>query len=63
LWSAATAGAATAWFVKIILPAMHPALTAVFVLGAYGLIFLTITLLFRIPEAVSFWARVSKVQR
>lgn len=63
LWSAATAGAATAWFVKIILPAMHPAFTAVFVLGAYGLVFLTITLLFRIPQAVSFWARVSKVQR
>jgi putative peptidoglycan lipid II flippase len=63
LWSAATAGAAAAWLVKIILPVMHPALTAVFVLGTYGVVFLGITLLFKIPEAVSLWQRVLKVQR
>ena len=63
LWSAAIAGAAAAWFVKIILPSMHPALTAVFVLGTYGVIFLGITLLFRIPEAVSLWERLRKGTR
>jgi putative peptidoglycan lipid II flippase len=63
LWGAAAAGAVAAWSVKIILPSMHPVLTAVFVLGTYGVVFLSITLLFRIPEAVSFWRRVLKVQR
>jgi putative peptidoglycan lipid II flippase len=63
LWGAATAGAAAAWFVKIILPSMHPALTAVFVLGTYGLIFLGITLLLRVPESVSLWERVRRGTR
>jgi putative peptidoglycan lipid II flippase len=58
LWSAATAGAAVAWFVKIILPTqLHPALTAVFVLGAYGLVFLGTTFVLRIPEALSLAGR------
>jgi putative peptidoglycan lipid II flippase len=63
LWTAAIAGAAAAWLVKAALPGMHPALTAVFVLGTYGLVFLGVTLLFRVPEAVSFWRRVLKMQR
>jgi putative peptidoglycan lipid II flippase len=62
LWSAAIAGAAAAWFVKVVLPGMHPALTAVFVLGTYGVVFLAVTLFFRVPEAISFWNRVLKVQ-
>jgi putative peptidoglycan lipid II flippase len=62
LWIAAIAGAAAAWFVKIILPGMHPALTAVFVLGTYGVFFLGITHLFEIPEAVAFWKRVLRVK-
>jgi putative peptidoglycan lipid II flippase len=51
LWSAAIAGAALAWFVKIILPSMHPALAAVLILGPYGCTFLAMTFLLRIPEA------------
>ena len=51
LWTAAIAGAAAAWMVKLILPAMHPALIAVFVLGPYGLVFLAATFALRIPEA------------
>src|SRR5262249_28003029 len=50
LWTAAVAGAAAAWVVKIVLPAMHPVITAMFVLGTYGALFMGITLLFRIPE-------------
>jgi putative peptidoglycan lipid II flippase len=63
LWSAAIAGAALAWLVKIVLPNMHPALSAVFVLGTYGLVFMGITLFFGIPEAVAFWRKALKVQR
>jgi putative peptidoglycan lipid II flippase len=54
LWSAALAGAAVAWLVKIILPVFHPAVTAVLVLGPYGLVFLGITLALKVPEASSF---------
>jgi len=62
LWSAAIGGAAAAWSVKVVLPAMHPALSAVFVLGTYGLVFLGVTLFYRVPEAISFCNRVLKVQ-
>src|SRR5262249_33977855 len=62
LWGAAVVGAAAAWFVKILLPGMPPALAALFVLGTYGVLFLGITLLFRIPEAVTLWRRVLKMQ-
>ncbi len=51
LWSAAVAGAAIAWLAKTHIPAMRPELTAVFVLGPYGLVFLAATFLLKIPEA------------
>jgi putative peptidoglycan lipid II flippase len=51
LWSAAAAGAAAAWLVKVVLPGMHPILSAVFIVGPYGSIFLAATFLLRIPEA------------
>jgi len=47
-----------AWAVKLALPALHPILRAVFVLGPYGLIFLGITLLLRIPEAATALSRL-----
>jgi putative peptidoglycan lipid II flippase len=62
LWGAAVVGAAAAWIVKILLPGMPPALAALFVLGTYGVLFLGITMLFRIPEAVTLWRRVLKMQ-
>jgi putative peptidoglycan lipid II flippase len=51
LWTAAIAGAAAALGVKLILPAMHPAIVAVLVLGPYGVVFLAATFALRIPEA------------
>ena len=50
LWSAAAAGAAAGWGVKLLLPPLHPAVTAVGVLGAYGVVFLGVTFAMRIPE-------------
>src|ERR1051326_6944914 len=62
LWTAAIGGAAAAWSVKVVLPGMHPTVSAIFVLGTYGLVFFGVTLLFRVPEAIPFWNKVLKVQ-
>ena len=51
LWSASLVGGAVAWSLRIGLPPFHPAITAVFVLVPYGLVFFAMTLLLRIPEA------------
>jgi putative peptidoglycan lipid II flippase len=53
LWTAALAGAAAGWAVKTALPALHPALAAVAILGSFGLIFVAATLALRVPEARS----------
>lgn len=63
LWGSAIAGGAVAWAVKRALPMLHPAITATVVLGAYGLIFLIATLVFRVPEASATLARVSRLRR
>ena len=60
LWSAAIAGAAAAWLVKIFLPGMDPMLTAVLVLGPYGCTFLATTFLLRIPEASTAFKRLRR---
>jgi putative peptidoglycan lipid II flippase len=58
LWSAAIAGAIVAWLLKSALPSMHPGVTAVAILGPYGLVFLAATVVMRIPEASTAVARV-----
>jgi len=50
LWSAAALSAAAAWAVKLLLPPLHPAIAAVGVLGAYGLVFLGVTFAAGVPE-------------
>jgi putative peptidoglycan lipid II flippase len=63
LWTAAAAGAALAWAVKLAIPVLHPAVTAVLVLGPYGLIFLAMSLALNIPEARSALTRVTHSRR
>jgi putative peptidoglycan lipid II flippase len=60
LWSAAAQAAAVGWGVKLALPAMHPVITAILVLGPYGLVFLALTLALRIPEASNALARLRR---
>ena len=60
LWGSAIAGAAVAWGVKIALPSMHPIVTAVLVLGPYGVVFFAMTLVLRIPEASTALARLRR---
>ena len=63
LWGSAIAAGAIAWTVKLALPALHPAITAVVVLGAYGLIFLMGTLALRVAEASAALGRVARLRR
>ncbi|HEX3704328.1 MAG TPA: lipid II flippase MurJ, partial [Vicinamibacterales bacterium] len=63
LWTAAAISAAAAWAVKLALPAMHPALTAVLVLGPYGLVFLAVAVAMRVPEVSTALARVGRLAR
>jgi putative peptidoglycan lipid II flippase len=55
LWASAAAGAAVAWAIKLSMPTLHPVITAVLVLGPYGVAFFTATWLFRLPEASLMW--------
>jgi hypothetical protein len=48
-----------AWVAKLALPAMHPALVAVLVLGPYGIAFFAVAFALRVPEASSVLARVT----
>jgi putative peptidoglycan lipid II flippase len=57
LWSAAIAGAAVAWMVKLALPPIHPALAAFMILGPYGLVYLGATVLLGVSEASAAVAR------
>src|SRR5207244_497609 len=63
LWTAAAAGAAAGWIVKVNVPAIHPALVALVVLGPFGLIYLAATLAFRIHEASAMLGRLSRLRR
>jgi putative peptidoglycan lipid II flippase len=58
LWLSAIAGAMAAWAVKLLLPAMHPALEALFVLGVYGVVFLTVTSALHVSEASRVFNRL-----
>lgn len=51
LWAAALAAAAVAWGAKLAMPSFGPIVTAVIVLGPYGVIFFAMTFALRIPEA------------
>jgi putative peptidoglycan lipid II flippase len=60
LWGSAIAAAAIAWSVKLALPSLHPIVTAMLVLGPYGVAFLAMTLALRVPEASSSLARLRR---
>ena len=47
LWASAVAAAAAAWVAKLALPPLHPIVTAILVLGPYGIVFFGATLALR----------------
>lgn len=59
LWAASLVGAATAWMVKVGVPAMHPVPLAGLVLVPYGLATFAAALVFGVPEASSTLRRLT----
>jgi putative peptidoglycan lipid II flippase len=62
VWSAAVAGAAAAWGVKLMLPSAHPIVIAMLVLGPYGIVFFAATFALRIPEAAAAMRRFRRAR-
>jgi putative peptidoglycan lipid II flippase len=60
LWISAGFAAALAWGVKLSMPALHPVLKAIAILGVYGFVFFGAALLFRVPEAHRLAARITR---
>jgi putative peptidoglycan lipid II flippase len=58
LWTAAIAGGAVAWAIKLALPVQQPIVVAAAVLLPYGLVYLGMTIVLRVPEARTAVARV-----
>jgi putative peptidoglycan lipid II flippase len=58
LWGAAILAAAVAWGIKLVIPVMHPAVTAIVVLGPFGLVYFAATYVFGIPETSSVLKRL-----
>jgi putative peptidoglycan lipid II flippase len=61
LWSAAVAGAAIAWAVKLAPGLDHPIVGAIAILGPYGVLYLGITHRWRIPEARTTVRRLTRI--
>ncbi len=57
LWTAALAGAAVAWAVKLALPPLPPVVAAVLIVGPYGIVFFGITMALGLPDVRSFLRR------
>jgi putative peptidoglycan lipid II flippase len=51
LWTAAIAGAAAAWGIKLSIPMLPPVVAAVLIIGPYGFVFLAMTVALRIDDA------------
>src|SRR6185436_17035902 len=60
LWMAAAAGAAVAWAVKLTIPPFHPIVTAILVLGPYGIVFFGATWTLGIGETSMALARIMR---
>jgi len=63
LWTSAGAGAAVAWGVKLALPRLHPIVSAIAILGAYGVVFFAMTTLLKVPEATTAVSRLTGLRR
>ena len=63
LWAAAAAGAAVAWAIKLAVLSFHPVVTAILVLGPYGVVFFAVTWLLGVGEASTALARFVRKRR
>lgn len=60
LWAAAATGAGFGWGAKLLLPSLHPVLTAVAVLGPFGITYFGVTSLAGLPEAAMLFKRTKR---
>ena len=60
LWVSAIIGAALGWALKIAVPIAQPVAAAIVILGGYGVAFLAMTLVLKIPEASETLARLTR---
>ncbi len=60
LWTSALAGAAIAWGIKLALPRLHPIIAAAVILAPYGLVYLGLTMLLKVPEATGALQRLRR---
>jgi len=58
LWASASLGAAVAWGIKLALPPLNPAVTAILVLGPYGLVFFAAAFALGVSDASSAFRRI-----
>jgi putative peptidoglycan lipid II flippase len=63
LWSAAIAGAAVAWVMKLALGPQHPILAAVSMLIPYGFVYVGLTLWWKVPESQAVIGRLARTIR
>jgi putative peptidoglycan lipid II flippase len=63
LWSSAVLGAAVGWGAKLLVGAHHPLIVAVFVLGAYGVVYILLTTAMGLPEAQTLFNRFYRIAR
>jgi putative peptidoglycan lipid II flippase len=61
LWSAAAAGAAVAWVVKVLIGLQHPVVAAIALLIPYGTVYAGITYRWKIPEAQGVIGRLAHI--
>ena len=60
LWSAALAGAAVAWGVKLALPRVHPIVSAALILGPFGLVYFGAAVALKVPETANVLRRLRR---
>jgi len=61
LWASALTGAAAAWLIKLALPALHPIVSGVLILGPYGVVYFAVTFALRVPEGLTVMRRIPGV--
>lgn len=61
IFTASIIATAAAWGVKLLLPPLHPVFTALFVLGAFGMIYFPVAALFGNAEARSWFQRGRRI--
>jgi putative peptidoglycan lipid II flippase len=63
LWTSAMCGAAAGWAAKLSLPALHPIVSALLIIAAYGGVFFGASYALRVPEVSSVMARFGRLSR